>query len=244
MDIYYRKALIIIPAYNEEGRIGKVINEIKEDLPLCSVAVVNDYSKDGTEDEIIAHGAKVINHPYNMGYSSALLTGLSYAVAHGYGYAVFFDGDGQHIASETKRLFEKLVDEDKDMVIGSRFLNPTDYHHGIFKTMGTKLFSGLIRVFAGTRITDPTSGFQLLNSKAIHAYLKCAAYLDYPDANLLIALLKRGIGIAEVAVKMRSREDGESMHGGLWRPIRYMVLVIYSVLLAALSNKRNWEEEV
>ncbi len=239
MENYLIKTLVIIPTYNEEGRIGRVIDEIKSTLPLCKVAVINDFSHDDSEKEGIEHGAIVINHPYNMGYSSALLTGLGYALSKGYEYAVFFDGDGQHIASEVKNLFNQMSIDSADMIIGSRFLKPSDYKHGVLKTLGTKLFSSLIRMITGKKVTDPTSGFQLLNRKAIAAYLEIAAYLDYPDANLIVAMLKKGISLSEVAVKMRSREDGESMHGGIWKPIRYMVLVSYSVLLAALTKHKG-----
>ena len=239
MENYLVKTLVVIPTYNEEGRIGQVIDEIKSTLPLCKVAAINDYSRDDSEAEAKAHGAIVINHPYNMGYSAALLTGLGYALNKGYEYVVFFDGDGQHIAAEVKELYKQMASQDADMIIGSRFLKPSDYHHGAFKTMGTKLFSTLIKLFTKKKVTDPTSGFQLLNRKAIACYLEIAGYLDYPDANLIVAMIKKGIKLSEVAVKMRSREDGESMHGGIWKPISYMVLVVYSVLLAALTRNKG-----
>ncbi len=68
-----------------------------------------------------------------MGYSAALLTGLEYAMNKTYDNTVWFDGDGQHIASEVKKLFARREETNSDIVIGSRFLNKTDYNHGFFK---------------------------------------------------------------------------------------------------------------
>ena len=235
----YNNTILIIPAYNEEPRIQDVIKEIKNDLPESSVLVVNDNSKDNTAQKAKQAGAEVISHPYNMGYSAGLLTGLKYAKSSGFEYAVLFDGDGQHIADEVKKLFAEKEKSNADIIIGSRFLKKQDYNHGLFKTIGTGLFRMLIRIFTGRKITDPTSGFQLLNKQAIGMYSEMAGFPEYPDANLIIYMLRKGFTISETAVLMRERSDGESMHQGVWRPIRYMILVLYSLLLAALFSKKD-----
>lgn len=239
MNKNYKNTLIIVPAYNEEPRILDVIAEIKSDLPESSVLVVNDNSKDDTPVKAKNAGAQVISHPYNMGYSAGLLTGLKYAKSSGFEYAVLFDGDGQHIAAEVEKLFDEKEKSNADIVIGSRFLKKQDYDHGLFKTMGTSLFRLLIRIFTGKHITDPTSGFQLLNKQAIGMYSEMVGFPEYPDANLIIYMIRKGFTISETAVLMRERSDGESMHRGVWRPIKYMTLVLYSLMLAALSSKKK-----
>ncbi|MCK5129869.1 MAG: glycosyltransferase family 2 protein [Clostridiales bacterium] len=237
MHYNFKNTLIIIPAYNEQDRINQVVCEIKKYLHNATILVVNDSSSDETARNAKISGAQVISHPYNMGYSAALLTGLKYAKSLNFENAVLFDGDGQHIAQEVKSLFKKKESTKSDIVIGSRFINKQDYNHGVFKTFGTKLFSLLIRIFTGKKITDPTSGFQLLGENAIGLYSDMVNFPEYPDANLIIFLMKRGLNIAETPVKMRERSDGLSMHRGIWRPIKYMVLVLYSLLLAAFFTK-------
>lgn len=239
MDTFYNNTLIIIPAYNEAARITKVIEEIHRDLPGAEILVVNDNSKDDTAQVARQSGAMVVSHPFNMGYSAGLLTGLVYAQSVNVDYAVFFDGDGQHIADEVIKLFQERDASHSDLVIGSRFMQKQDYHHGFFKSIGTNMFSGLIRLFARQRITDPTSGFQLLNRKAIQLYADMRGFPEYPDANLIIYMLRKGLKISETPVLMRSREDGVAMHSGFWKPIRYMILVIYSLMLAALFTRED-----
>lgn len=237
MEKLYTDTLIIIPAYNEKDRITKVIDEINATLKGVSIVVIDDASTDNTAYYAKKSGAIVISHPYNMGYSAGLLTGLKYAKLINIKNVVFFDGDGQHIASEVKTLFRERKKTHSDIIIGSRFINKQDYNHGMFKTIGTKFFSGLIKIFSNKTITDPTSGFQLLNKKAINEYADMIGFLEYPDANLIIYMFKRGLKISETPVLMRERTDGVAMHSGFWRPIRYMFLVVYSFMLAALFSR-------
>lgn len=233
------KTIIIIPCYNEAGNIEKVIDEISRDLPDFDILIVDDNSADNTRNVVKNKGIRVVSHPYNMGYSAALLTGLEYAMIKSYDNAVLFDGDGQHIASEVNKLFDKRKETNSDIVIGSRFLNKSDYNHGFFRTLGTNLFSQLIRLFTGEKISDPTSGFQLLNRSIILNYANMKGFPEYPDANLLIYIIKKGCTVSEAPVKMREREDGQSMHAGIWNPIRYMFMMMYSLLLAAIFTRQN-----
>lgn len=239
MDTSFKDTVIIIPAYNEQERIVFVIDEVRTELPEVSIVVVNDNSKDETAKKAKEKDVTVISHPYNMGYSAALLTGLKFAYYKGFNNAVLFDGDGQHIASEIKTLFNEQKSSQSDIVIGSRFIVKSDYNHGFLKTIGTNLFSSLIKAFTKKRITDPTSGFQLLNKKVIKAYTQMSGFPEFPDANLIIYVLKKGLTVSETPVKMRLREDGESMHSGIWNPIKYMILMLYSLLLAAVFTRRE-----
>ena len=91
-------------------------------------------------------------------------------------------------------------------------------------------------MFCKKEIADPLSGFQCLNKKTIERFSKLGMYPEYPDANLIIELLYDGFKIEEVSVKMRFRELGESMHGGIIKPIKYMIQILYTIFIILLRN--------
>jgi glycosyltransferase involved in cell wall biosynthesis len=230
------KILIIIPCYNEELNIEKVVYELKVDFGIADVLCVNDCSKDNTLAVLKQiPSIRFLNLPINLGYSGALQTGFKYAFENDYDFVIQFDGDGQHIASEAKKIFDKLVKEDLDIVIGSRFKENSGYKHGFFRTVGTKIFILLIKLFAKRTITDPTSGFQVLRKNVFTRYSKIHNFPEYPDANLIIEMLLLGYKIDEVPVKMRLREFGVSMHGGFWNPIQYMIRMFFSIFMILIS---------
>ncbi len=98
--------LVVVPAYNEGVRIGPVIETIKGRSPVFDVMVIDDGSSDETRGRAAASGAKVISHPFNLGYGAALQTGYKYALAKGYEALVQMDGDGQHDPSSISDLLK------------------------------------------------------------------------------------------------------------------------------------------
>lgn len=236
------KILVIIPAYNEEKNIAKVIDELRKDLSIADILVINDCSKDGTLGVLVQNQVSYVSLPFNLGYSNALQTGFKYAAENNYDYLIQFDGDGQHIATEAYKLIDTIKQEDADIVIGSRFINQFDYKHSFFRKLGTVFFAFLIQMICKQKIYDPTSGFQILNKKVIFKYSKIFNFPEYPDANLIIEMLLRGYKIKEIPVQMRNREFGQSMHSGILRPVKYMIKMLYSICLIILdyhSIKKN-----
>lgn len=231
-----RKIIFTIPAYNEEMNIAKVIKEIKGEFNDSKILVINDCSKDKTKDIVQKEGVTCISQPFNMGYAMAIQTGIKYANEHGYDYVIQFDADCQHIASEARKLLNKMEEKKCDIVIGSRFLEKGSYNQTFFRKLGTNIFASLIKVFCKKKITDPTSGFQCLGKKAIERFSKMGMYPEFPDANLIIELIYNGYKIEEVPVKMRLREFGESMHGGIIKPIKYMISILYTICIIILRN--------
>lgn len=237
------KVLFVIPAYNEEENIEKVIKEIKKDFSSSDILVVNDCSKDNTLNIVKSCGVKCINNIFNMGYAMAVQTGLKYASENDYDYVIQFDADGQHIASEAKKLYDYMVKNNNDIVIGSRYLENTGYTCPFFRRLGTKIFEIMIRLFCKKKIADPLSGFQCLNKKVITYYAKPGNYPEYPDANLITEMLLCGYDIAEVPVKMRNRENGVSMHSGIIKPIKYMITMFYSIIFLIITINRTDRRE-
>ena len=217
-----KELLVIIPAYNEEMNITGVVDEIMKDIPEADIVVINDCSTDRTPEILKEKGINYITTPFNMRYAGGVQTGFKFAVSKGYKYVSQFDGDGQHIASELKKMFMIAKKESVDIVIGSRFLKETEYNHSFFRKIGTLLFQKIIKITCDKTIMDPTSGLQVLNQKVYTRYAEMNNYPEYPDANLIIEMLLLNYKIKEVPVEMRERIYGESMHAGIWGPITYM----------------------
>lgn len=235
------KTIVIIPAYNEEKNIKNVINDIKKELKNIDILVINDNSTDNTRKIITDENIRCINLPYNMGYSKAVQTGIKFALYNGYDYCLQMDADGQHLAKEAKKLIDLIQKKDVDIVIGSRFLEKTDYQHSNMRKLGTRVLSWLIMAICNIKITDPTSGFQCINRKTMERFSNMGNYPEFPDANLIIELLLEDFNIEEVPTIMKQREFGTSMHSGIIKPIKYMIKVLYTIVIIVLRNllRRN-----
>lgn len=143
---------------------------------------------------------------------------------------------GQHIAKEAKKLLQYMENNQPDIVIGSRFLEQTEYQHRAMRKLGTNILSGLIKLICHKTIKDPTSGFQCMNQKAIRYFSGMGNYPEFPDANLIIELLLEGYEICEISTQMRERKYGKSMHKGMIGPMKYMIKVFYNIIIIILRN--------
>jgi len=233
------RVLFVIPAYNEAENIEKVLKEIEKEAPFADILVINDCSKDNTKEIVDANGVKCITNVFNMRYAMAVQTGIKYAYKNDYDYVIQFDADGQHIAKEAIKLLNAMKKDDSDIVIGSRYLKDMGYPCPFFRKIGTKLFAFIIKFICKKKIADPLSGFQCLNRKVIERYSKMGNYPEFPDANLVIEMLLLGYKITEIPVKMRLREAGESMHGGIIKPIKYMINMLYTIVFIIIQNPRK-----
>lgn len=226
--------VIIIPAYNEEGRIGSTIAGIRK-FSDKDIIVVNDGSADNTAEEAEAAGAVVMRLPFNLGYGAALQTGYKYALNKGYAFAVQMDADGQHDPAYIGTLLENVMSGEVDVAIGSRFLGEGNYKPAAIKKMGMIFFRAIASVITGQKITDPTSGFQALNAKAMKFYASEAYPVDFPDADVLIMLYKKGIRFREVPVKMNYNNKKKTMHSGIV-PLYYLFKMILSIFVTLLRK--------
>ena len=235
------KTIIIIPAYNEEKNITGVINGTRNAVPDVDILVINDGGEDRTEEIVRELGERVVNLPYNMGYGAALQTGFRYALKHGYGYAVQIDADGQHDPKEIPKLLKVVLDGEADVAIGSRFLNAGRYKAPAIRRMGMLIFGHLASLIIGQRVTDPTSGYQALNSNAIRFYASDYYPVDYPDADVIIMLHRAGLTIKEIPVTMYPNPQHKSMHAGL-KPVYYIQDVL--IHFSDFTQKRSVRDRV
>ena len=226
-------ALVIIPAFNEEKNIGGLVEELLGQG--VDVVVVDDCSEDETAKIAQNSGATLLQHCSNMGYGVALQTGYRYALANGYSCVVQIDGDGQHSPEFAKILLDALDSEQADLVIGSRHKMVGSYKVPRHRRAGQKLFSTLLHMFSGLNISDPTSGFQAIRRNVLHFYAGDLFPDDFPDANILLLCRRMGFKVVEIPVLMHE-SSGTSMHRGLWRPVFYVSLILFSILVGLFVN--------
>lgn len=229
------KILAIIPAYNEEKTIGEVIEKIKTEVPYMDILVINDGSKDLTSSIAREKGSMVIDLPLNSGIGTAVQTGYIFAKKENYEYAIQIDGDGQHEVKEVHRLINAIKERNMDMIIGSRYVRKnTAYKSLITRRTGIKFFSLIILFLTGEKIEDPTSGFRIINKKAIE-FLADEYPADYPEPESLIWMHKKGLSFIEVPVTMNPRICGvSSINFG--RAVYYMIKVTIAILIGAFKK--------
>jgi glycosyltransferase involved in cell wall biosynthesis len=230
------RILTIIPAYNEDERIGKVVLRVREIHPDFDVVVVNDGSHDNTAQAARSAGAAVISHPFNLGYGVAIQTGYKFALAKGYDFVVQMDGDGQHDPTFLSQVLSPVLNGETDFALGSRFLGVESYDPSLLRRAGMAFFTKLISLLIGTRITDSTSGFQAFNRRIIRFFSSEVFPYDYPDADMLLTLHRAGFRIREVPVRMHASVSGKSMHQGL-KPLYYIFKMLLSIFVTLLRKK-------
>ena len=228
------KKIVIIPAYNEEGGIVKTVTDVMKNAKDFDYVVINDCSKDTTLEICHEHNFNVINLPVNMGIGGGVQTGYMYAYRNGYDIAVQFDGDGQHNASYLDNMSKKLIEDNLDMVIGSRYIEKEGFQSSGMRRMGIKYFTGLIKLLTGKKITDPTSGMRMINRKIMKQFSE-EYPKDYPEPESVVTILKEGAKVEEIPVKMNAREEGVSSISPS-KSIYYMVKVSIAVLIAAIRK--------
>ena len=227
------RCLVIIPAYNEEENIERVIENLKEHYSSYDYVVINDGSSDNTARICRKRDYEMIDLPVNLGLAGAFQTGLKYAYRRGYDYAIQFDADGQHRPEFIAPMLGKMK-EGYDIVIGSRFVTEKKPHS--MRMLGSNLISLATRLTTGRKVKDPTSGMRMFNKKMIAEF---ALNLNYgPEPDTISYLLKQGATIAEVQVEMDERIAGES-YLNLSRSVMYMLRMLLSILFIQNFRKRR-----
>ena len=237
------RVLVVVPVHNEKENLERMLVPLQEAVQRerCDLVVIDDASTDASREVLDRHRVRTIALTEKLGYGAALQTGYKHALAKGYDYLIQLDGDGQHDPRFLPMIRCALAEH--DFVIGSRFLkNDASFRPAEELYKGTPLrrcairyFRFLLYVMSGVSITDPTSGYIGMNRKCMRLLSADFFPDDFPDADVLLSLIRLPIKLREVPVYMYRNDDGGSMHRGLG-PLWYMVKVTLSLFVSRLRK--------
>lgn len=227
------KVLIIIPAYNEEGSIMDVIENIERCYPSADKLVINDSSTDNTKNILKQNNVAFLDLPVNLGIGGGVQAGYIYAYENNYDIAIQMDGDGQHLADELKKIISPIENGMANVVIGSRFIDREGFQSSYMRRIGIRFLSGLIKMCTGINIQDVTSGFRAVDKKFIKIFSKEYAQ-DYPEPEAIVTVAKLKGKLLEVPVVMRERQAGKSSIS-IIQSAYYMIKVGLAILIQKIS---------
>lgn len=233
------KVLVIIPAYNEEKSIEKVVENLINNYPQYDYLIVNDGSTDRTEEICREKNYNFVTLPVNLGIGGGVQTGYIYAVKNDYDIAIQTDGDGQHNPEYIEKLIEPIVKGEADMTIGSRFIEKEGFQTSFMRRMGINIIKGVIKMCCGVTIKDNTSGFRA-SSKELTKYFSENYAQDYPEPEAIVTSVLNGYTVKEVPVVMNEREEGVSSINAA-KSVYYMIKVSLALMIHRLGyqKKRN-----
>lgn len=239
------RVVVVIPAFNEEEALEPCVKELLERCPAVDILVVNDGSRDTTEEVArrLHRGnprVRFVSLPFNCGIGATVQTGLIFARNHHYTWAVQYDGDGQHDPAYVAPLVEHARTTRLDLCVGSRFLAGDDgnFRSTWLRRVGISFFARLIGALAAVKVTDPTSGFRVYGRRAIAMFAEHYPE-DYPEPEAVFRCARNHLSVGELPVRMRERQGGRSS-------IRYLHTAYYmlKVTLAILVDRVRAREEV
>jgi len=201
---------IILPMYNEEHTIGKVLGNLPKGK-LIEIIVVDDHSTDNSLEEINKVNGKneiqVIKHKENRGYGAAVVTGINNARGR---VLVTMDSDGQHSPYDILAMIKPIFEGEADYTIGSRYLGSYFYKLPVATRLGEVLIEKLIQIFFGKKIMNNQNGFRAFNRKVISIF-KDFKYEGYAFCTeQIIRATIRGFRIKECPIKVYDRKYGTS----------------------------------
>jgi glycosyltransferase involved in cell wall biosynthesis len=229
--------LVIVPALNEEGAIAGVVGSIHKHVPGAPVLVIDDCSSDHTSARAREAGADVLSLPHHLGLGGAVQAGYKLAYELGFDYVIRVDGDGQHDPRDIPRVFDKLKESGCEMVIGSRFAEPTGSDTSVVRRLGIRFFRAVLRPILGKPVHDPTSGFVGVNRTALDVFAGSFP-LEYPEIEALVVLQRRRFRFEEIPCKMRPRRTGRSSITAV-KSLYYIIHVLLGVFVNVLKFERR-----
>ena len=230
------KILVIIPCYNEQESIERVIENLKANAPFADYLIVNDCSTDKTLRILQANDMNYINNPVNLGLGGGVQAGYLYARENGYDVAVQMDGDGQHDPKYLEKVCAPVIDGTYDMCIGSRFIEKEGFQSSFMRRLGINIISFMIKLFTGKKIYDVTSGYRACNKELINFFADNYAD-DYPEPEAIITSVLSGFKVGEVPVVMVERQGGTSSIRSL-KSAYYMIKVCLALVVDRIKVRK------
>ena len=216
-----RLIIVGIPAYNEEKKIARIIVKLQEIAD--KVLVCNDGSSDLTGAIAEKLGAVVINHQKNLGYGAAIRSIFLKARELNCDTLVTFDADGQHRIEDIQKVLKPIIDNNADVVIGSRFLDKSTSIPR-YRRIGIKTITSLTNVSSDTKITDSQSGFRAYNRKVLEE-ITPSDYGMGVSTEILIKANNKKFRISEVPITILYEDDTSKHH-----PVSHGASVVLSTM--------------
>ncbi len=217
------KVCVLLPAYNEEKEIGKLINQIQ--AYGFDVIVVDDGSSDNTADISRKAQAVVISHQKNEGKGQSLRTGFKFIQKNAYDAAVIMDSDGQHLPHEINNFIDKAKNSDADIIIGNRMGEPQGMP--LLRVLTNKVTSLLLSFVVKTKIPDSQCGFRLIRSSVLKELNLSTIKYD-TESEILIQAAKHGFKIVSVPVKSIYTHN-RSLINPIFDTFRFCNLILKSI---------------
>ena len=233
------RTLVFIPAWNEQASISGVIADVRKALPDADILVVDDGSTDATTATARESGVLVATLPFNQGLGAALQTGYLFALREGYDYCAHLDADGQHPATEVARLLEVIAADRADLVIGSRYSDPSavtgrdDYKPTFSRRIGTSVFRFFLTLATRQRFTDTTSGMRAANRRVMSLFSENYSP-DFAEIESLQLAVRQGLRVEEVPVRMLERTGGSSF----LTPVRSAFFIFKGIVVLLVGQFR------
>lgn len=208
-NLFRNQIAVVIPAYNEADNIGYVLDQIPPEvcgLPTATL-VVDDGSRDGTEEVAAAHGAVVARHVVNRGGGAALRTGYRLMVDAEAAIVVTLDADGQHLPSEMPDLVQPLLDGEVDVAHGSRVLGHAEENH-FARELGIVFFNRMVSLMTRTKVSDCSNGYRAVRTSVLPQLV--LKQEQFHTSEFMIEAIKRGVPAKEVPVTVEQRLHGHS----------------------------------
>jgi len=213
--------IAVIPCLDEDQFIGDIVAKALRHAD--KVIVVDDGSTDGTADVARQAGAEVIRHEKRRGAGAATRSGFEAAIKMGADVVVTLDGDGQHNPAEIPGLIKPLLDGKADLVIGSRFINPST-NMPPYRNLGIYIITWLYNIGSKSNITDSQSCFRAHSRKLLESINITRADFGF-SIEVLVKARKKGLKIVEVPASCLYHAQGSSMN-----PIAHGLGVAWSVV--------------
>ena len=223
------KTVAIIPAYNEENTIAKVILRTRQYVD--SVIVCDDGSTDMTFKIAESLGAKVARHGERRGKGEALRTLSKEAMEQNPDILVTLDGDGQHDPDQIPMLVKPIETGRSDVVVGSRYVDGGKMDAPLYRRFGLRVVNFLYKKVAGVRINDTQSGFRAYSQKAFEFLMQCDAGGYGIEGEQLVVASKNGLRVMEVPISVsynglaETSKSSPLLHGAdlIWTLFRLVV---------------------
>tara|TARA_B110000014_G_scaffold242674_1_gene212457 strand:+ start:1458 stop:2339 length:882 start_codon:yes stop_codon:yes gene_type:complete len=193
------KIIVGIPAFNEEKNIAKIITRLNKITD--SIVVCNDGSTDLTSEIAQKMGAVVINHEKNLGYGGAIRSIFLKSREMEGDILVTFDADGQHRIEDIEDVINPIINNQADLVIGSRFLDEKDQEVPQYRKMGIKVITKITNASLKQKLTDSQSGFRAYSKKVLNELNPSELGMGI-STEILIKASSKNFKISEVPIKI------------------------------------------